>query len=65
MKRSYFVLFGAASTFSKAASPSMSTEFMRTCFKEVMKKIMGSCDSVNVWNENMDKNAESFVGFIQ
>lgn len=50
---------------SRAAFPSMTTEYILTSYKEVEKEVTGFCDSVIVWTANCDANMECFMGFIQ
>lgn len=44
-----------------ASCPNMTTKYIRTCWNEVKKAFTGSRDSGNMWVENSDRNAKSFV----
>lgn len=50
---------------SKAASPILTTDNIRTSCEKVKKKVSMFRNIVNVRIENSDGNVESFVGFIQ
>lgn len=68
--RSQFEFFGKdditflperGNAFVKDASPSITTVYLRTCYEEVNKRGMVFSDGGNVWIENSDWNAVSFV----
>lgn len=43
----------------------MTTEDIKTCYKEIKKKVVGSCDSGNAWTDKSNANANLLVTFIQ
>lgn len=43
----------------------MITDYIRTCYKKVKKKVMGSRGSDNVWDDNIGEIARTFVSFVQ
>lgn len=56
-----FCSIRAGKSFPKAASPCMTTEGIRICYKKVDKEVIKFPDGGNVCTENSDKNGDSFV----
>lgn len=48
---------------SRAASPSMTSKYIRRYYEEVEKEVMPSRNSGNICIENSDANAKELVGF--
>lgn len=40
-------------------------DYIRSCKEKVTKEVIEYCNSGNVRTENSDRNAESFLSFIQ
>lgn len=51
-------------TLSRAASPSTTTNYIRTYFEEVKEKVMGSHNSSDMRIGKIDGNTDFFVGFV-
>lgn len=43
----------------------MTTDYIRSCYEKVKKKVIGSLNKKYVGIEKGDANVESFVGFLQ
>lgn len=56
---------GRENAFSRAAFSIMITNYIRTCYEEVQKKVMWSRANGTVWIENINGILESFAGFVQ
>lgn len=61
----YYVPFGGGNAWSKAASPSKTTEYTRTGDEEMKNGEVGPRDSGSACIANSDEIPKAFVGFIQ